>query len=240
MLNQALKTKIALIGQARTVNARMQSTPGVQKLPATGLDIYIAPGFMGEDDRREIMARADRTLQPSSVLGAFPDPDYRTSRSGNLDPHDPFTKSIDRRIAELLGLDPGLGETIQGQRYDVGQQFKAHMDYFHTTMAYWESQKLIGGQRSWTAMVFLHEPEAGGATYFPDVDIKVAPRAGTLLAWNNMDANGEPNALSRHTGQPVEAGTKYIITKWFRERPWGMWFDPDNPGRTDWSSVPAG
>lgn len=235
MLNQELKTKIELIGQARTVNGRLQSTPGVQKLPAAGLDIYVVPNFMGEAERLDLVQRCDRTLLPSTVLGEFPDPDYRTSRSGNLDPHDPFTIGIDKRIAALLGLDPRLGETIQGQRYDVGQQFKGHMDYFHTTQAYWPQQKLIGGQRSWTAMVFLVEPEAGGATYFPDINIKVAPRAGTLLTWNNMDANGEPNALSKHQGMPVETGTKYIITKWFRERPWGVWFDPDNPGRTDFN-----
>lgn len=238
MLDQALKTKIELIGQARTVNAKMQATPGVRKLPAVGLDIYVVPDFLSAEDRAEIVARSDRTLQPSSVLGPESDPDYRTSRSGNLDPHDPFTVAIDRRIAALLGLDPKLGETIQGQRYDVGQQFKPHMDYFHTSQSYWEAQRIIGGQRSWTAMVFLIEPEAGGSTYFPDINIRVAPRAGTLLAWNNMDANGEPNERSRHQGVPVEAGTKYIITKWFRERPWGVWFDPANPGRTDWT-LPA-
>lgn len=232
MLDQAIRTKIALIGQARTVNARLQSTPGVQKLPAAGLDIYVVPGFLSEADRLQIVQRSDRTLMPSSVLGEFPDPDYRTSRSGNLDAHDPFVLGVDKRIAALLGLDPKLGETIQGQRYDVGQQFKAHMDYFHVTEPYWPQQRTIGGQRSWTAMVFLVEPSAGGATNFPDINIKVAPRAGTLLAWNNMDANGEPNALSRHQGTPVEAGTKYIITKWFRERPWGVWFDPEDPTRT--------
>jgi len=234
MLNQELKTKIELIGQARTVNGRLQSTPGVQKLPAPGLDIYVVPNFLGEAERLDLVQRSDRTLLPSTVLGEFPDPDYRTSRSGNLDPHDPFVIGIDRRIAALLGLDPTLGETIQGQRYDVGQQFKGHMDYFHTTMPYWESQRIIGGQRSWTAMVFLVEPQAGGATNFPDIGIKVAPKAGTLLTWNNMDANGEPNENSKHQGMPVEAGTKYIITKWFRERPWGVWFDPLNPGRTVW------
>ena len=233
MLNQDLKTKIELIGQARTVNAKLQSTPGARKLPAAGLDIYVVPNFMSETERRDLVQRSDRTLQPSTVLGEFPDPDYRTSRSGNLDPHDPFVIGVDNRIATLLGLDPKLGETIQGQRYDVGQQFKGHMDYFHTSQPYWAQQQLIGGQRSWTAMVFLIEPEAGGATFFPDINIKVAPRAGTLLTWNNMDANGEPNALSKHQGMPVEAGTKYIITKWFRERPWGVWFDPENPGRTN-------
>ena len=28
------------------------------------------------------------------------------------------------------------------------------------------------------------------------------------------------NDFSKHQGSPVEAGIKYVITKWFRERPW--------------------
>lgn len=233
MLDQALKSKIALIAHGRAVNAKLAVTPGVRKLPAAGLDIYVVPDFLTEKQRQEIIARSDRTLQPSGVLGEFPDPEYRTSRSGNLDPHDPFVISVDKRIASLLGLDPKYGETIQGQRYDVGQQFKGHMDYFHVSEAYWEHQRVIGGQRSWTAMVFLMEPEAGGETFFPDINVKVHPRAGTLLTWNNMDPNGEPNALSKHQGMPVMSGIKYIITKWFRERPWGVWFDPLDPSRTN-------
>ena len=46
------------------------------------------------------------------------------------------------------------------------------------------------------------------------------PSAGNLLAWNNLDAIGEPNFHSIHQGMPVTAGVKYIITKWHRERPW--------------------
>ena len=47
-----------------------------------------------------------------------------------------------------------------------------------------------------------------------------AARPGNLLAWNNLDAIGEPNFHSIHQGMPVAAGVKYIITKWHRERPW--------------------
>ena len=33
-------------------------------------------------------------------------------------------------------------------------------------------------------------------------------------------ADGSPNPASLHHGMKVRAGTKYVITKWFRERPW--------------------
>jgi prolyl 4-hydroxylase len=41
-----------------------------------------------------------------------------------------------------------------------------------------------------------------------------------MLCWTNIDAEGKPNPYTVHQGKPVIAGTKYIITKWFRERPW--------------------
>jgi prolyl 4-hydroxylase len=77
-----------------------------------------------------------------------------------------------------------------------------------------------GGQRTWTAMVFLNDVEGGGETNFPHAAAKVTPRRGNLLCWNNMDAIGQPNTYAMHQGCPVTAGTKYIITKWYRERPW--------------------
>jgi prolyl 4-hydroxylase len=36
-----------------------------------------------------------------------------------------------------------------------------------------------------------------------------------------MDELGAPNDLTLHEGCPVTTGTKYIVTKWFRERFWG-------------------
>ena len=80
----------------------------------------------------------------------------------------------------------------------------------------------MGDQRTWTAMAFLNEPEAGGQTQFPKVNVRITPRAGNLFAWNNMDATGAPNPYTLHQGCPVTAGVKYIITKWYRERPWGV------------------
>ena len=155
------------------------------------------------------------------MLAPTADPEFRTSESCNLDPFDPVVQGVEAKLTGLLGIDPLHGETIQGQRYAVGQQFKPHHDFFYKSQPYWPDQERQGGQRTWTAMIFLNEPEGGGQTAFEKAGLKVAPRTGNLLAWNNLDAIGEPNHFSLHQGMPVLAGTKYIITKWHCERPWG-------------------
>ena len=49
----------------------------------------------------------------------------------------------------------------------------------------------------------------------------VQPRTAMLVLWNNMSEVGAPQLLTLHEGCPVSAGTKYIVTKWFREHFWG-------------------
>jgi prolyl 4-hydroxylase len=209
----------ATIGQL--VSARLLEHPGSFKVPAVNLDIFVIRDFLTHDECEGMIQRIDAKRQPSTVLGPHSDPDYRTSESCDVNPHDPLVQKIENKITTLMGIPKIHGETIQGQRYAVGQQFKAHHDFFHTSQPYWEEQKNCGGQRTWTAMIFLNKPEAGGHTFFPKANVKITPRTGNLLAWNNMDATGQPNDFALHQGMPVEGGVKYIITKWYRESPWG-------------------
>lgn len=209
----------AEIGAA--VGKRLLATPGVMKVPAQDFDLFVHRGFLEPADCAALIKRIDADREPSKILADHPDPEFRTSETCNLRSSDPLTKRVEAKIAGLMGIDPDFGETIQGQRYAPGQQFKAHHDFFYTSEPYWPEQEKIGGQRTWTVMIFLNTPEAGGQTFFPKAKVKISPRAGNLLAWNNLDAMGEPNDNSLHQGMPVEAGTKYIITKWYRERPWG-------------------
>ncbi len=134
----------------------------------------------------------------------------------------PDVQPIDERIARFLGIAPENGETMQGQRYAPGQQFRAHHDYFHEGQSYWQAMKAQGGQRTWTAMIYLNPVAEGGATWFPEAGMRVAPKRGMLLAWNNMRLDGSPNPSTLHEGMPVVRGVKYIVTKWFRERPWAQ------------------
>lgn len=203
------------------VKRRLQRSPGVVKLPSQRLDIFVASAFLTPGECRQLCARIDKDRQPSGLLGEIQDPEFRTSESCNLDPADPLVIKVESKITALIGIQPSHGETIQGQRYAVSQQFKPHHDFFYTDQLYWPDEEKMGGQRTWTAMMFLNEPEAGGQTNFPKAELRVAPRTGNLVAWNNLDENGDPNPFSLHQGMPVEAGVKYVITKWYRERPWG-------------------
>jgi prolyl 4-hydroxylase len=204
----------------REVGGRLSRHRSAFKIPSDDLDIYVVREFLDRKECAGLIAMIDRQRVPSQLLAPSADPEFRTSESCNLDPGNRFVIAIERKIAALLGIEPAHGETIQGQRYAVGQRFKTHHDFFHTDLPYWEEMAKTGGQRTWTAMIFLNEPGGGGETCFEKAGIKVTPRTGNLLAWNNLDPRGEPNFSSLHEGMKVTAGTKYIITKWHRERPW--------------------
>ncbi|MEI4499986.1 hypothetical protein, partial [Klebsiella pneumoniae] len=78
------------------------------------------------------------------------DPTFRTSETGDLDPLDPLVIDLNARIAAFTGLDPAHGEPIQGQRYAVGQEFKAHTDYFEPNGIDYQRYCGIAGNRTWT------------------------------------------------------------------------------------------
>jgi prolyl 4-hydroxylase len=204
----------------RSTAARLARNLSVQPVAGSGIDLYCYQNFLSPEECGGLIAMIDSDRKPSGLLSASDDPEFRTSESCDLDRWHPFVDGIDRRICDLMGMKPRQGETLQGQRYIVGQQFKAHHDYFHVGESYWESEKKRGGQRSWTAMIYLDEPRSGGETLFPSAGLKVTPRAAMLLAWNNMDKRGVPNPNALHESLPVTAGVKNIVTKWFRERYW--------------------
>jgi prolyl 4-hydroxylase len=203
------------------VRKRLSRTPNAYQVPVADVDMFVVRDFLTPEECAGLMELIDAGRYPSGVLSDVPNPEYRTSESCNLDPRNPLVATVEARISKLMGIQPEHGEAVQGQRYAVGQEFKPHHDFFYTTQNYWLAEERAGGQRTWTAMIFLNEPEAGGQTYFTEIDIRISPRAGNLFAWNNMDSNGEPNPKTMHQGMPVTAGVKYIVTKWYRERPWG-------------------
>lgn len=203
------------------VRNRLKQRDGLFQIPGTGIEIFVARGFISESECAQLIRRIDSDLKPSKLLADDPDPEFRTSQTCNLSAGDPLVHSVETRIAEFLGIPPAFGETLQGQRYAVGQQFKPHHDFFYTDQPYWPSQEASGGQRTWTAMGFLNDVEAGGQTFFERAGVRITPKRGNLIVWNNLDLAGEPNTYSLHQGMPVDAGVKYIVTKWFRGRPWG-------------------
>ena len=122
---------------------------------------------------------------------------------------------IETRIAKLLNWPVQNGEGMQILRYPPGAQYRPHYDYFDPREPGTPAILKRGGQRVATLIIYLFEPEAGGATVFPDLDVQVAPVRGNAVFFSYAQPHADSRSL--HGGDPVTAGEKWIATKWLRE-----------------------
>jgi len=125
-------------------------------------------------------------------------------------------RRIEARIARLLNWPAKNGEGLQVLRYRRGAQYKPHYDYFNPTEPGTATILRRGGQRVASLIMYLREPEEGGATVFPDIGLRVRPQQGSAVFFSYALAH--PASLTLHGGEPVKAGEKWIATKWLRER----------------------
>lgn len=211
----------ALAACGERVRQRLAADPGAYRLPTDRAELFAFGDFLSPAECERLIALVDACAKPSAVFDFPTDEQFRTSYSGDVERSDPLIRMVERRIDDLLGFAPDHGETVQGQRYQPGQQFKAHCDWFWTIADYWPGESRRGGQRAWTAMAYLNAVEEGGATEFPRLGLSIQPRQGALLVWNNALPDGRPNIDTLHAALPVVRGTKYVITKWYRTRRWG-------------------
>ncbi|AWW74352.1 oxygenase [Erythrobacter sp. KY5] len=203
-----------------SVAARLARYDGMQRVPHPKIEQFQLKDFIGPDLCAELMRLIDKDRRPSTIADANGDDYFRTSETCDLDAGEPAVKELEARFLTLGGIDPKLGEPVQGQRYDVGQEFKAHTDYFTPGGADYEKFCSHSGQRTWTFMIYLNAVEAGGATRFKVIKKTFQPEPGKLVCWNNARPDGSVNPATLHHGMKVRKGVKYVITKWYREREW--------------------
>ena len=66
----------------------------------------------------------------------------------------------------LIGLENG--EAIQVLRYQHGEKYEPHFDFFHD-----KQNQVIGGHRIATVLMYLSEIVKGGETVFPNAEVSV-------------------------------------------------------------------
>jgi len=183
--------------------------------------ITIIDNFLTKKECEYIKQLIDENHYRSSVAGVSREQsvesDFRTSSTCSLPPEDEKVFKIKKKIAAYLNIDIIRGEDIQGQLYEPGQFFKPHTDYFDGDSFY--NHCLASGNRTDTLMIFLNDDLEGGSTFFPNLNQEVKPKTGRAVVWQDMK-DGEVVADTLHEGQSVISGKKYIITSWWREKPW--------------------
>jgi len=203
-----------------SVTQQLARRDGIQRVPHPKIELYQLKNFVSAELGDQLITMIERDRRPSTIADANGDDYFRTSETCDLDPTDPATIALEQHFAQLNGIDPKFGEPCQGQRYDVGQEFKPHTDYFTPGGPDYEQFCSVSGQRTWTFMIYLNAVEAGGATRFKTIGKSFQPDPGKLLCWNNARPDGSVNPNTLHHGMKVRKGVKYVITKWYREMPW--------------------
>ena len=184
---------------------------------------HIARLFTQEECLHIAQCAADM-LQPATVAdprtGRNVANPVRTSDGAVIGPtrETLVVQALNRRLAAVTGTDWRQGEALSVLRYQPGQQFRPHVDALPVT----------SNQRLRTVLVYLNEGFAGGATYFVNNALRVTPRTGDAIIFDNVRADGSIDPATQHAGEPVTAGVKWLATRWIRARPFSVWTGPEN------------
>lgn len=118
-----------------------------------------------------------------------------------------FSTEFDRRVSDTTGLDARNGGKFQVTSYAHGVGYKGHHD---CTVDNPDKR-----DRFATILVYLQDVEDGGETVFPELGVKVRPKKGRALLWNNMNSDGNCDPFSFHKAAIVNSGRKYILQRWY-------------------------
>lgn len=189
------------------------------KLP----DMTLFTNFLSEQDCKELITEASKSMHKSKVVGEGGKATLHEARTNSgaflSRGSSPLIERIEQHISILTGIPIENGEGLQISRYEVGEEYRPHYDYFNPKREDFTDRIKSHGQRVATFLMYLSTPEDGGHTTFPDAKIDVPAVMGNALLFKYPKAERE--GLTLHGGSPVKAGVKWVAVKWLRDRPFG-------------------
>lgn len=182
--------------------------------------LHVLDGFLSQAECSGLMDAAARRLTRSETVqagtGGSEVNGARTSEGMFFERGEfELCQRVEERIARLFNWPIERGEGLQVLRYRTGAEYKPHFDYFDPRHTGSQAILARGGQRVATVIMYLNQPEQGGATVFPDVGLSVSPRLGRAVFFSYDRADSATRTL--HGGAPVLAGEKWVATKWLRQ-----------------------
>lgn len=145
--------------------------------------------------------------------------DYRKAENLSFKKNGKIAKKFNKRLCKILEIEePEYLEDWIFIKYKEGGEYKEHPDFVDEDLTYAEDDmKKNGGLRLKTVLIYLNDDFEGGETFFPFIDLKIKPKTGKLVIWENILGNLKKNIYSIHAGLPVSKGTKYLILTWVRQ-----------------------
>ncbi|KAJ9463638.1 Prolyl 4-hydroxylase 2 [Diplonema papillatum] len=202
---------------------------------------YYFPKFMSDKEADDIRKAASRKLTRSSVVPTKGRQtsgidDVRTSSGCWLDNRVPSVEEVRLRVLDITGFQKNQTEMLQVLKYEIGQKYISHLDYFtpHGARTKAEEDELwaLKWNNNWnraaTFFLYLETTEAGGATVLPRANggptvynmsdctrgLRVYPTKGAAVLFYDMKPDKTQDPFSLHGGCPVIKGEKWAAPQW--------------------------
>lgn len=182
--------------------------------------IFTVDNFISKEECEEVLRHNYKNISRAKVSSEEGGriSDVRTAYHKWFTFRDHIFRVIGNRVSSYIGVSLRNSEKPSIIRYLPGEEYKAHYDAFDVTTKVGKKNATKGGQRIWTCILYLSDVEEGGTTSFTKIDKTIYPEAGKLLVFSDINFNYplKPDPLTKHSGDPVIKGEKWICTLWIR------------------------
>lgn len=173
--------------------------------------ILILEDVLSAEECDALIASASERMQRARIGGTHTLSDIRTSSSMFFEEgENEWIQTIEARLSELMQVPAMNAEPLQVLHYRPGEQYQSHFDYF--------TNESVSNNRISTLIMYLNDVEEGGETYFPSLQLSVAPKKGSAVYFEYFYNEERLNELTLHAGNPVVTGEKWVATQWMRRQ----------------------
>lgn len=175
--------------------------------------IAILGNVLSDEECDELISLSKDRMRRSKIGNTRELDELRTSSSlffqeGESD----LVTRIEKRISFIMNIPFEHGEGLQILNYKIGQEYKAHYDFFSST------NRSGSNPRISTLVLYLNDVESGGETFFPKLNLSVSPQKGMGVYFEYFYDDHTINELTLHGGAPVIIGDKWAATQWMRRK----------------------
>ncbi|MCM3586619.1 2OG-Fe(II) oxygenase [Mesobacillus maritimus] len=175
--------------------------------------VVILGNVLSDEECDELIALSKERMNRSKIGNTRQVNELRTSSSTFLqEGENDVVSRIEKRISAIMNIPEEHGESLQILNYKIGQEYKAHYDFFKST------GQGVSNPRISTLVMYLSDVEEGGETYFPKLGLSVSPQKGMAVYFEYFYNNETLNNLTLHGGAPVVIGDKWAATQWMRRK----------------------